>query len=96
MTITPIAGTGAFCRIWDIDFLIGDATTGNIAHTLGIAPPIVHFARTAMAAAYATGALDNQAVSTIDATNLVVTKTGAVGTSSIRLVARYPHSINND
>lgn len=67
-----------------------DVASGNIAHGLGAVPKVVEITPVTAAAA----AVPSWAATTIDATNIVLTRdaTGAAA-ATVRLTVRRPHSI---
>lgn len=89
ITITVIlAGTDTY--IADVAADGADTTSGNIAHGLGAAPLNVNITpRTANAAS-----VGAWAATTIDATNVVVTRdAGGAAASTFRVTIKRPHSI---
>lgn len=90
VTITPVlAGKDAY--IADIAVSAAELSSGNIAHGLGAVPKEVEI--TPLVAVVAASA--GWAVTTIDATNIVLTRhtTGASTADTVRLTAKRPHSI---
>ena len=92
-TVTPVlAGTYAFVAdiIADAD---ADAASPNIPHGLGAAPVVVALCPLLQVAA----GLSLWALTTVDAVNLVATKSVAVGSgvagAQVRVIALLPHSI---
>lgn len=91
VTVVP---TGAYSFVADIEATAdGDTVTGVIPHGLGAAPTIVALANLQQAAA----ALSAWAVTTIDAVNIELTKSVAVGSGAVgdqvRVSVMLPHSI---
>lgn len=67
-----------------------DVTSGNIAHGLGAVPKEVEIAPRSAAAA----AVPRWAATTIDATNIVITRdAGGAAAATVRVTAKRPHSI---
>ncbi|HUT98898.1 MAG TPA: hypothetical protein VM054_07475 [bacterium] len=92
-TITPVlAGTYAFVADIQAD-ADADAASGNIPHGLGAVPVVVALCPLLQVQA----GLSLWAVTTIDAVNIVVTKSVAVGSGvaapQVRLTALLPHSL---
>ena len=92
-TVTPVfAGLTLFIAdiIADAD---GDAASPNIPHGLGVAPLDVTITPLLQVAA----GLSLWAATTIDATNIVVSKSVAVGSgvagAQLRVTARTPHTL---
>jgi len=90
MTVTPIAGLGAFTYAANLSFLDADVASGNIPHGLGVIPLEVMLTPTGYGATICA-----LTVTTIDITNIVVTKSsGAANTAcTARLIVSAPHSI---
>jgi hypothetical protein len=87
MTPTVVTGTGAFTYIVDLAWLAADATSGSIAHGLGVIPKEVHITPLAF------GATCSQfSATTVDATNVVITKfsTAANTTATTRIIIKKP------
>lgn len=95
--VTSTVGNSSF-KAWDLTALDAD-TTLAIPHGLGAAP--VQFAITSRLAASATDGVNQWSITTIDATNINVTKTTAAGSGGgvpgttvvATLFAGRPHSI---
>lgn len=89
ITITSIV-PGKDTFIADVAASGADVSSGNIAHGLGAIPKEVNISlRTADAATQ-----PNWAITTIDATNIVVTRdAGGAAASTFRVTAKRPHSI---
>ena len=90
-TVTPVlAGTYAFVADIIAD---ADAASPNIPHGLGAVPVVVALCPLLQVAA----GLSLWALTTVDAVNLVATKSVAVGSgvagAQVRVIALLPHSI---
>jgi len=93
VTVTPVFA-GATRFIADVEATAdGDLTSGNIAHGLGAVPLSVFVTPLQQAA----GALSAWAATTLDATNVVLTKSGAAGSgvagAQVRVEVALPHSL---
>lgn len=89
---TVLAGVTTF--IADVEATAdADVTTGNIAHGLGAAPAVLSLANLLQPSA----ALSAWAVTTADATNLVLTASNAVGSGAagnqVRVTTMVPHTL---
>lgn len=95
VTVTTVLA-GAYTFIADVEATAdADTDTGSVAHGLGAAPQDVSLAALLQAEA----AVSAWAVTTIDATNLVLTKGTGAGSGGagdqVRVVAKLPHSIGS-
>jgi hypothetical protein len=93
ITVTAVTPQGVTTKAWSIvATLDGDTASGNIPHGFGAAPFVV-FVSPRLAA----GVLAGWFVSTIDATNIVVTKGTTVGSGNAGvqavLYALAPHTL---
>lgn len=92
VTVTPVLA-GINTHVSDITATADGDTTATVPHGLGAVPSIVLLTELAQAA----GALSAWAATTIDATNVVCTKSTAVGSGAagaqLRMTAMLPHSI---
>lgn len=93
ITVTAVSPQGVNTKAWNV-IATADADTAspNIPHGFGVAPFLVW-----VSPRLAAGALSNWFVSTIDATNIVITKGTAVGSGNAGvqavLYAMPPHSL---
>ena len=94
VNVTPnVALSGEYTKVFDIEATAdGDTVTGNIAHGLGAVPRSISIVGLTVAAQ-----LSLWVATTIDATNIELTKdtaagSGAVG-NQVRLIVSLPHSI---
>jgi hypothetical protein len=91
ITITPVTGLGQWEYAATVQFgADGDVSSGNIAHGLKVAPKEVYITATIFGITVA-----NFSATTIDATNIVITKdTGAANTAcTIYVVAKVPYQM---
>lgn len=92
VTVTPVLA-GVTSHVSDVEATADADTTATVPHGLGVAPSIVILTPLAQAAA----ALSGWAATTINATNVVCTKSTAVGSGAagnqVRVTAMRPHSL---
>lgn len=93
ITVTPANPQGINLKKWNLVATAdADTASGNIAHGFGAIPFAVWFVPI-----LAAGQLSNWAATTIDANNIVATKTTAVGSGNANpqatLYAALPHSL---
>lgn len=91
VTVTPVLA-GANLHVADVEATADADTTATVPHGLGSAP-----AQVSLVALAAEARISDWIVTTIDATNVVLTKTttagsGAVG-QQVRVSAAIPHSL---
>lgn len=92
VTVTPVL-SGANTHVADVEATADADTTATIPHGLGAAPTVVVLTGLAQVAA----ALSLWSATTINATNVVLTKATTAGSGAagnqVRMTASLPHSL---